>query len=642
MSGEVIGRVFGEASTERFSFVFSPQKVKSLRNLFVVVESKDPEGKTYRVIGRVVDILTDNPLLSPENLKFFINDEYGREISDYLRSDRFKTYVARCEVIGEFDEVGEIRTLTRPVETGAPVFFIDKHLLETLFFSSERYNLFPGFIEQVRDARFSLDGDQIVTMHCGIFGMTGMGKTTTTGTLLEELTVRGVKSIIFDPHGDYVNLGILKENLFSAVEGAIKRKDFPLRSLVKDYREFLKQRWSTLLKSVPPSYKEMVKAEMKEELSPDSICFRLALISSVLKGEVALPVADRTDEIVKEFRRRLLTFAQEFDFEKLKRAVPLQILERLIKLKIDGYPSIILNRFFNKYFVMNMIEAYSGEEISEAQEGIYTRWLDSMEEELESGEYEKRDLELIESLLSQVNSLRDNNKSKYPLKRQLEKAKMVLSSQGGFFSVDSYELVKAFSGREGFLSFVSNIIFDLSSLSPETVQRALLYSVVYSAFHLHKSGELSVQRGDFPILFVIEEARALIPRSGAEDIDHPASRFARNVVRRVATEGRKMGLGLILISQKPASVDPLPVSQCNTLILHRVINPEDLSFVKTVGESISQEDIETLKTVERGVSIVTGTALKMRKSLLVRFRDRLSKEGREHPKPLRNLWYGSQ
>ena len=638
MVEEAIGAVFGEASTERFSFVFSPQKVKSLRNLFVVVESKDSGGKTYRVVGKVVDILTDNPLLSPENLKFFVNDEYGKEVADYLRSDRFKTYIARCEVIGEFDEeAGEIRTLTRPVETGAPVFFIDKDLLENLYFNPEPFNLFPGFTEQVRDARFSLDGDQLVTMHAGIFGMTGMGKTTTTGVLLEEFTIRGVKNIIFDPHGDYVNLGVLKDDLFLVLKEDLEREESPLRRLAKDYQNFLKKRWSTYLKLVPSPYRDIVKEEMKRELQPSSICFRLAMFSSVLKRDVVLPFRERQDETLREFREKLLKFSEEFDFEKLAKAVPSQILDRLIKLKVEGYPSIILNRFFNKYFVMNMIEAYSGEEISEAQEGIYTRWLDSMEEEIENSGEEKRDLELVNALLSKVDSL-GNNKSKYPVKRQLEKAKMVLSSQGRFLSVDSYELVKAFSGKSGFLSFVSNIIFDLSSLSPETVQRALLYSVFYSAFHLHKSGELSVQKGDWPILFVIEEARVLIPRSGAEDIDHPASRFARNIVRRVATEGRKMGLGLIIVSQKPASVDPLPVSQCNTLILHRVINPEDLSFVRTVGESISQEDIETLKTVERGVSIITGTALKTRRSLLVRFRDRLSKEGREHPRPLRRLW----
>ncbi len=304
-----------------------------------------------------------------------------------------------------------------------------------------------------------------------------------------------------------------------------------------------------------------------------------------------------------------------------------------MKLVIEGFPTIRLDSFFNKYFVMNLIEAYSGEEITEAQEEYFIKWLEEVEEEELEGE------ELIDHLLSNVSSM-GNSKSKGAIRRKLEKCKMVLNSlsSSGLFPVDSHGLIVEFSKRSGSLFPVSNLIFDLTRVSPETVQRALLYSVAYSGFHLHKSRELSFQEGDSPLLFVVEEARSLIPRSGAEDVDHPASKFARNLIRRIATEGRKMALGLLIISQKPSSVDPLPVSQCNTLILHRVVNPEDLSFVKSVGEEISEEDLETLKRVERGVSIVTGTALKMRKSLLVRFRPRLSQEGREHPTPLKDLW----
>jgi DNA helicase HerA-like ATPase len=137
---------------------------------------------------------------------------------------------------------------------------------------------------------------------------------------------------------------------------------------------------------------------------------------------------------------------------------------------------------------------------------------------------------------------------------------------------------------------------------------------------------------------VIEEARVLIPKQFEDDRQHPATASAIRAVRRIATEGRKMGLGLMIVSQKPSGVDAIPISQCNTLILHRVINPEDLNFVRTVGESISDEDLTTLKIVDRGISLVTGTALKLRKTLLTKFRMRLSEEGRRQPTPLMGIW----
>ena len=627
---EHIGIVYGEATTDNFSFIFSPTNEllagKDLKNSFVVVEG---DNFRHKVIGKVVDIVTDNPMLSAENLKFFVDDVIGREIGDFLKSNRFITFQAKCEVIGEFDEGEErIKPLGKPVETGSKVFLIDKELLEKIFFEDKPNWLFPGFIKQEGKARFSLNGDQILTMHCGIFGMTGMGKTTTSTTLLEELTFRGAKSIVFDPHGDYENFGVLRNDLLEAVK-RIESDSPRLKDLVEKYRNFLFVAWEGIEEKVPECLREIVKKEKEEELKDASIYLRLAMFYSLLEKEIV-----PSSEDPESFAGILRGFASKYSFEEIHERIPEVLLKRLLKVVIKGYPSLKINDLFDKTFLMDLIEAYSGEEISEAQGLYYLEWL---EDKSLKG---KKDEEFLEILKAKWRSLDNVNKSKWPIRRQILKVEKILNSlrKAGLISVDAVEIVKEFSKKNGSLALVSNLIFDLTEVSPETMQRALLYSVAYAGFHLHKSRELSFHRGDSPILFVIEEARVLIPASGAEEVSHPASRSARNIVRRIATEGRKMGLGLLIISQKPSSVDPLPVSQCNTLILHRVINPEDLSFVKSVGEAISEEDIETLKTVEKGISIVSGTALKFRKSLLVRFRERLSAEGREHPKPLLRFW----
>jgi len=86
---EYIGIVIGETSTDKFSFTFSPKKKKRLKNAFVVVETKGIE-----VIGRVLDITTDNPLLSPENLKFFLDNQIGNEVGDFFK--KHKIYQLYC------------------------------------------------------------------------------------------------------------------------------------------------------------------------------------------------------------------------------------------------------------------------------------------------------------------------------------------------------------------------------------------------------------------------------------------------------------------------------------------------------------------------------------------------------------------
>ena len=401
---EHIGTVYGEATTDGFSFIFSPKKLKDkeLKNAFVVVEG---DRYKHKVIGKVVEIVTDNPLLSPENLKFFVEEGIGSKVGDFLKSNRFVSYEAKCEVIGEFDDKnGEVRPLTKPVETGSKVYLISKELLESLFFSKESYQLFPGFIEQVKGARFSLDGDQILTMHCGVFGMTGMGKTTTTTTLLEELTFRGAKCIVFDPLGDYENLGILKEEFFKKLREELENCP-KLRTLVENYRNYLSKKWENLENEIPDALKDVVKEEKERELQDDSICFRLAMFCSVLKKDVV--EADNVERFIRQLKR----FAEEYSFEKLRKEIPEVLLGRLIKLVVKGFPSIKLNDFFDKYFAMSLIESYSGEEFSEAQEGHYVEWLEELEGEIYQKGKEYRDENLLDFLLSKVNRLNDSKRS---------------------------------------------------------------------------------------------------------------------------------------------------------------------------------------------------------------------------------------
>ena len=133
------------------------------------------------------------------------------------------------------------------------------------------------------------------------------------------------------------------------------------------------------------------------------------------------------------------------------------------------------------------------------------------------------------------------------------------------------------------------------------------------AFDRYKSKDFIMDENAHPILFALEEARTLIPRqeesssSGRNESCHKGCPVccSANCDRR-----EENGAWYACYLAKPASVDSLTTSQANTLILHRVINPDDQSYIRDVGESLSNEDLEILKTVKEGVAIVTGDALK--------------------------------
>ena len=90
-----------------------------------------------------------------------------------------------------------------------------------------------------------------------------------------------------------------------------------------------------------------------------------------------------------------------------------------------------------------------------------------------------------------------------------------------------------------------------------------------------------------PFLTVVEEAHTFIPsaREGTQDA------VSLPVMRRVITEGRKFGTGLMLISQRPSRLDETIISQCNSFLILRLVNPRDQTFVRAVMENLTGDYI---------------------------------------------------
>ncbi|HNS70890.1 MAG TPA: ATP-binding protein [Candidatus Paceibacterota bacterium] len=117
-----------------------------------------------------------------------------------------------------------------------------------------------------------------------------------------------------------------------------------------------------------------------------------------------------------------------------------------------------------------------------------------------------------------------------------------------------------------------------------------------------------------PFLAVIEEAHTFIPssREGASDVP------SLETIRKLITEGRKFGTGLVLISQRPSRVDETILSQCNSFLILRLVNPRDQNFVKQIMENLSEQDARMLPGFGPGQGIISGQAVRF--PLLARIR----------------------
>lgn len=84
-----------------------------------------------------------------------------------------------------------------------------------------------------------------------------------------------------------------------------------------------------------------------------------------------------------------------------------------------------------------------------------------------------------------------------------------------------------------------------------------------------------------PTVLVLEEAHTFVRRGGQDESGETLSpaRLCRETFERIAREGRKFGLGLVLSSQRPSELSPTVLAQCNTFLLHRIVNDSDQTLV---------------------------------------------------------------
>lgn len=113
---------------------------------------------------------------------------------------------------------------------------------------------------------------------------------------------------------------------------------------------------------------------------------------------------------------------------------------------------------------------------------------------------------------------------------------------------------------------------------------------------------LPEQRGQYPIVIVLEEAQNYI----AENSDS----VAKKVFERIAREGRKYGISLVVSSQRPAELSKTVLSQCNSFVIHRLQNPEDQKYIKGLVSSASADILDQLPVLPQQHAIVTGDCVR--------------------------------
>lgn len=140
--------------------------------------------------------------------------------------------------------------------------------------------------------------------------------------------------------------------------------------------------------------------------------------------------------------------------------------------------------------------------------------------------------------------------------------------------------------------------------------QATIYTLVAEAiFTARVSDTLKL-----PVLLILEEAHNFAPAQALTEAD----KRAIVTTKQIAQEGRKFGVGLVLISQRPSRLDETTLSQCNSFIIMRMVNPADQNYVRKVIESLGEDEAKMLPDLDVGEALLSGQFINF--PVLVRIR----------------------
>ena len=184
-------------------------------------------------------------------------------------------------------------------------------------------------------------------------------------------------------------------------------------------------------------------------------------------------------------------------------------------------------------------------------------------------------------------------------------------------SLEQVKKYKIFSDKptkfENIIKYGRASILSLKGCDPN-ISEIFVSQLLTQLFEDRKSEKIP------PFFLVIEEAHNFCPERSLGEVK------SSKIIRTIAAEGRKFGLGLCVITQRPAKIDKNVISQCSTQIILKLTNPADLKAVISSSEGVNSDSEQEIQALNIGSCLLTGL---VDLPLKINVRPRISKHGGE-------------
>lgn len=177
---------------------------------------------------------------------------------------------------------------------------------------------------------------------------------------------------------------------------------------------------------------------------------------------------------------------------------------------------------------------------------------------------------------------------------------------------------------------LSGVPFEVLSITVSLISRLIFeYGYYYKRLRFKNNADEKINN-DIPVLLVYEEAHKYVPNS-----DLIKYRSSKKSIERIAKEGRKYGVTLLLASQRPSEISETIFSQCNNFIAMRLTNPVDQGYVKRLLPDTLGSLIDEMTSFKQGEALLVGESIVLPSIVQV---DKCSPEPSSNDIPYWQLW----
>lgn len=537
-----------------------------------------------------------------------------------------------------------------------PVWYVVREDLEKIFDQkkgTEQVNFEGDFYLPIGtspafpDFQIKINPDKFFGKHAAILGNTGSGKSCTLASILQSLfhhkyngqKLQNAHFIIFDTNGEYKNAFNLSED-DKVNPLAINKDGLKIPHWFMNYDD-LDYLFEPTAGSQAPILKRAVGLAksscsgtgVNKTLTKFEISQLTSLLTSLQAGDYKMKASlyDDIDSILKMFKVKQKEDGSD-RYDKL-----IECLEELAKEKrnltknkgyVNGPVDVsVVNKVLSK--LQDLIDKFIAEKnVASTSENrnldlpIFYNFSDllSMYFDVAIREQETssdRLTEYVSTLKMRMQSFKDDMRIASPLMMDAtEDIEEVLVKFIAFVLGDFGKVYKS-GDTDIYTQYVKNI--DDSQISESTNQVTILDMSLLPSEVLETITGLvgriilefvsrfnEADRGSMPIVMVLEEAQNYIPEINKKD----RTSISRKVFERIAREGRKYGLSLVISSQRPSELSKTVLSQCNSFVIHRLQNPDDQQYIRKLVSSASSEVLNQLPILPQQHAVILGDAVR--------------------------------